>query len=113
MAQKTVSGGYQFWVVGNRTVKGETLSTDVIIAEIAEHYGMEYVYTIQRNIVNKVMPSLNSPTNETGKKSTTMTNEHILVLRKKIKNCGDCSPQFFILWILCDARKIKLSCGLS
>ena len=33
--------------------------------------------------------------------------------KNRIKNCGDCSPQFFILWILCDARKIKLSCGLS
>lgn len=28
------------------------------------------------------MPSLNSPTNEVGAKVTTMTNEHIVVLRK-------------------------------
>lgn len=83
IAQKTKSGGYQFWVIGNRTVKGELLLTDQIITEIAEHYGMEYVYTVDRNIINKVMPSQNSPTNETGAKASTMTNEHIVVLRKK------------------------------
>ena len=82
IAQKTISGGYQFWVIGNRTVKGELLLTDQIITEIAEHYGMEYVYTVDRNIINKVMPSQNSPTNETGMKASTMTNEHIVVLRK-------------------------------
>ena len=83
IAQKSRSGGYQFWVVGNRTVKKELLQTDKIIAETARKYGMEYVYTIDRNIINKVMPSLNSPTNETGQKSVTMTNEHIVIFRKK------------------------------
>ena len=83
IAQKTKTGGYQFWVIGNRTVKGELLLTDQIITEIAEHYGMEYVYTVDRNIINKVMPSQNSPTNETGAKASTMTNEHIVVLRKR------------------------------
>lgn len=83
IAKKTMSGGYHFWVVGNRTVKGETLLTDKIISEIAVQYDMEHIYTIDRNIINKVMPSLNSPSNEAGKKSTTMTNEHIVVLRKK------------------------------
>lgn len=82
IATKTKKDGYQFWVVGNRTVKGETLLTDVIIAEIAEHYGLQHIYTIDRNIINKVMPTQNSPTNESGKKSSTMTNEHIVVLRK-------------------------------
>ena len=83
IASKSRSGGYQFWVVGNRTVKGELLLTDRIIAEIAEYYNMDYVYTIDRNIINKVMPSLNSPTNEIGQKSETMTNEHIVILRKR------------------------------
>lgn len=82
IASKTKSNGYQFWVVGNRTVKNELLQTDKIIAEIAEHYGLEHIYTIDRNIVNKVMPSLNSPTNESGVKASTMTNEHIVVLKK-------------------------------
>ena len=83
IAHKTRHGGYQFWVVGNRTVKGELLKTDQIISEIAQSYKLEHVYTIDRNIINKVMPSQNSPTNEVGKKASTMTNEHIVVLRKR------------------------------
>ena len=83
ISEKTKTDGYHFWVVGNRTVKGELLKTDVIISEIADHYGLEHIYTIDRNIINKVMPSLNSPTNESGVKSGTMTNEHIVVLRKR------------------------------
>ena len=83
VSEKTKIGGYHFWVVGNRTVKGELLKTDVIITEIADSYSLEHVYTIDRNIINKVMPSLNSPTNESGVKAETMTNEHIVVLRKR------------------------------
>lgn len=83
ISEKTKAGGYHFWVVGNRTVKGELLKTDVIITEIANNYDLEHVYTIGRNIINKVMPSLNSPTNESGVKAETMTNEHIVVLRKR------------------------------
>ena len=82
IANKTKKDGYQFWVVANRTVKGEVIPTDKIIEEIAQHYGLQYVHTIARNIVNKVMPSANSPTNEVGKTSSTMTVEHIVVLRK-------------------------------
>lgn len=82
IAKKTRSGGYHFWVVGNRTVKGEVLKTDQIIAELAAAHNMQYVYTIDRNIPNKVMPSRNSPTNESGKTATTMTMEHIVLLRK-------------------------------
>lgn len=82
IAEKTKKDGYQFWVVANRTVKGEVIPTDKIIEEIAQNYGLRYVYTIDRNIVNKVMPSANSPTNEVGKTSSTMTVEHIVVLRK-------------------------------
>lgn len=83
ISRKTKTDGYQFWVVGNRTVKGELLQTDKIIAEIADSFQMDYVYTIDRNIINKVMPSQNSPTNESGKKGSTMTNEHIVILRKR------------------------------
>ena len=82
VSEKTKAGGYQFWVVGNRTVKKVLLQTDVIISELASLYHLQHVYTIDRNISNKVMPSLNSPTNEAGAKVTTMTNEHIVVLRK-------------------------------
>lgn len=83
VARKTRSGGYQFWVVGNRTVKGEKLLTDRIIAEIAAQHGLVHLRTVERSIINKVMPSLNSPTNEVGAKSATMSNEHIVVLRKQ------------------------------
>lgn len=83
IARKTKSGGYQFWVVGNRTVKNELLQTDVIITELAPQYGLVPVYTVDRNIPNKVMPSLNSPTNITGAKGNTMTMEHIVILRKE------------------------------
>lgn len=81
-SKKCRKDAYQFWVVGNRTVKNELLKTDIIISEIGEHYGLTHVHTIDRNIINKVMPSKNSPTNVAGKKVTTMTNEHIVVLRK-------------------------------
>ncbi len=83
VAQKTKSGGYQFWVVGNRTVKNELLQTDVIITELAPQYGLVPVHTVDRNIPNKVMPALNSPTNITGAKASTMTMEHIVILRKQ------------------------------
>jgi DNA modification methylase len=82
ISKKMKQGGYQFWVVGNRTVKLENLQTDKILIELSKKYGLTHVYSIGRNIPNKVMPSLNSPTNEIGKKVTTMTNEHIVVFRK-------------------------------
>lgn len=82
-ARTAKSGSYQFWVVGNRTVKGENLQTDVIISEMAAAYGVKHVYTIDREISNKVMPSRNSPSNVSGDTSTTMCNEHIVVLRKE------------------------------
>lgn len=83
ISQKCRKNSYQFWVVGNRTVKGEKLQTDEIIIEIASKYGLKHIYTCARNISNKVMPKLNSPTNETGKKVATMSNEHIVILRKE------------------------------
>lgn len=81
-AEKMKKGGYAFWVVGNRTVKNVLLQTDLIISEMATHYGLRYVYTVDRNIPNKVMPLQNSPTNEAGKKVATMTNEHMVILCK-------------------------------
>ncbi|MDR0197425.1 MAG: hypothetical protein LBI36_04320 [Oscillospiraceae bacterium] len=83
IAKKMKQGGYQFWVVGNRTVKLVNLQTDKILVELSQKYGLTHIHTIDRNIPNKVMPSLNSPTNETGIKAATMTNEHIVILRKQ------------------------------
>lgn len=81
-AKKSKKDSYQFWVVGNRTVKGTYLRTDEILVELAEKYNLEHITTFTRNIHNKVMPSLNSPSNKKGKKVTTMTNEFIIVLKK-------------------------------
>ncbi len=82
ISKKMKQDAYQFWVVGNRTVKLENLQTDKILVELSRKHGLKYVYSINRNIPNKVMPSLNSPSNITGNKVTTMTNEHIVILRK-------------------------------
>ena len=83
LSKKMTKNSYQFWVVGNRTVKQENLKTDIIIREISKHYNIQYLCTIDRNILNKVMPSKNSPTNITGETVTTMVNEHIVVLKKE------------------------------
>ncbi|GHV34680.1 hypothetical protein FACS1894187_05780 [Synergistales bacterium] len=85
ISEKTKQGGYHFWVVGNRTVKNCKLFTDVIIIELGKKYGLQHIYTINRDISNKVMPSRNSPTNVTGNTVETMVNEHIVVLRASFK----------------------------
>lgn len=83
ISQKMKKNSYQFWVVGNRTVKREKLLTDKIITELAKQYNLVHVITLGRNIPNKVMPSLNSPSNIPGETVSTMTNEHIVILRKE------------------------------
>ena len=83
ITSKMKKNGYQCWVVGNRTVKEIQLPTHQILIELAEHHGNAYVTTLVRNISNKVMPLLNSPTNKTGQKVATMTNEHIVIIRKQ------------------------------
>lgn len=75
---------YQFWVTANRTVKGIQLPTDKIIAELYESLGVKKLGEWCRNIPNKRMPGKNSPTNEKGKKISTMKQENI-VLYKTIK----------------------------
>lgn len=69
-------------VVGNRTVKGVNIPTDEITSELMFIHNFEHEKTIIRKIPNKVMPSLNSPTNEIGKLGQTMTKENIVILRK-------------------------------
>ena len=83
ITKKMKKGGYQFWVVGNRTVKLEKLLTDKIIEEMAVKYGLKHLFSFNRKIINKVMPSVNSPTNETGARVKTMTAEIIVVLKKE------------------------------
>lgn len=74
-------GSLAAWVVANRTVKGVTLPTHAILAELAEAQGYELLPSISRNIPNKRMPRENSPSNIVGRKMQTMTQEHLVLLR--------------------------------
>ena len=74
--------GFACFVVGNRRVKSVTLPTDEITAEIFKINGFRHIETIIRRIPNKRMPSKNSPTNEKGKKDTTMNFEYIVVMQR-------------------------------
>ena len=75
-------GGRVCYVVGNRRVKSIQIDLDYFTAEMFEKCGFKHDITIVREIPNKRMPAKNSPTNETGKTSTTMTNEYIVILTK-------------------------------
>jgi 16S rRNA G966 N2-methylase RsmD len=77
-------GGKSIYVVGNRTVKNVQLPTDQFIAEKFEENGFKHLITYERALSNKVMPSRNSPTNETGKTVNTMLFEYIVVCEKNI-----------------------------
>lgn len=81
-SKKSKKGTYQFWVVGNRTVKEVYLETDKILAELAQAHNLQYITTFTRNIRNKVMPSKNSPSNKAGATVSTMLNEYIVILKK-------------------------------
>lgn len=70
------------FVVGNRTVKNFQIPMDQITASFFDSMGMKFEGIFIRDILNKVMPSKNSPTNKTGVKSKTMTNEYVVVFSK-------------------------------
>jgi tRNA G10 N-methylase Trm11 len=74
--------GHACYVVGNRTVNSVILPTSITIKDFFEFCGLEYVTTHKREIPNKRMPAKNSPTNVAGETSSTMLNEHIVVMRK-------------------------------
>lgn len=79
----TKKGAYFCFVVGNRTVKGIKIPTDVIITELFQaknHY--EHINTFIRNIPHKRMPTKNSPTNIKGNHAVTMNEEFIVILKK-------------------------------
>lgn len=75
-------GGYAIYVVGNRRVQDVVLTTDQFIAECFEASGYQHLFTYERSLSNKVMPSKNSPTNKVGHKRSTMTSEYIVVCQK-------------------------------
>jgi len=70
------------FVVGNRTVKGEQIQMDQITACFFEQLGLKFENIFVRDILNKVMPSKNSPTNIVGATKQTMTNEFIVIFTK-------------------------------
>jgi len=80
---KTISkGGTICYVVGNRTVAGIQLPTDQFTAWAFEQLGFKFGNIEVRKIPNKRMPSVNSPSNVSGVKSPTMTNEFIVIMTK-------------------------------
>lgn len=78
-------GGRVCFVVGNRTVKGVQIPLDFFTAEMFEKNGFEHEITIVREIPNKRMPSKNSPSNIAGRKSTTMSNEYIVIMTRHLR----------------------------
>lgn len=70
------------FVVGNRTVKGFQIPMDQITASFLDNMGLNFEGIFIRDILNKVMPSKNSPSNKTGEKSRTMTHEYVVVFSK-------------------------------
>lgn len=82
VAEVVKEGGMVCYVVGNRTVKGIQIPLDYFTAEMFEKNGFKHINTVVREIPNKRMPSQTSPTNEKGKKVSTMCHEYIVILEK-------------------------------
>jgi hypothetical protein len=70
------------YVVGNRRVKGVTLSTDAFIIHSFAQHGLRHEKTFVRSIPNKHMPSRNSPSNVPGETDATMSKEYIVICRR-------------------------------
>lgn len=82
VATTIAHGGYACYVVGNRTVKGYTVPTAEATAAFFEKNGFRTVDICYREIPNKQMPSVNSPSNVPGEVGQTMTKEQITICRK-------------------------------
>ena len=70
------------FVVGNRTVKSIQIPMDQITSSFLDSLGLKFEQIFVREILNKIMPSKNSPSNKVGVKSKTMCNEYIVVFGK-------------------------------
>jgi SAM-dependent methyltransferase len=75
-------GGYCCIVIANRTVRRVVIPTHEIILEMGAKVGFERVAVIPRNIPTKRLPWENAPENIPGMKGKTMSQEHIIVMRK-------------------------------
>jgi DNA modification methylase len=76
------ANGRVCFVVGNRTVKNVQIPMDQITASFLESLGMKIEHIFVREILNKIMPASNSPTNKVGATSQTMSNEYIVIAKK-------------------------------
>lgn len=83
VANKVRAGGVVCYVVGNRNVKGVQIPLDYFTAEMFEKSGFKHKITIVREIPSKRMPSKTSPTNKSGIKVNTMSNEYIVIMQKQ------------------------------
>lgn len=75
-------GGYACFVVANTKVAGISLPADEAIEHFFENCGFSHVDTFRREILNKRMPSRNSPSNITGKTDETISREFIVIMQK-------------------------------
>jgi len=82
LVPKVKPHGYLIFVLGNRTVKGVSLPTDIIITELLQVLGVRHLLTRIRQIGNKRMPSENSPTNIPGERGPTMKYEYVVICKK-------------------------------
>lgn len=82
VAKSVRIGGTVCYVVGDRRVKGVQIPLDYFTAEMFEKFGFKHKITIVREIPNKRMPALTSPTNKAGEKVSTMSHEYIVILNK-------------------------------
>ncbi len=82
ISSKIKQNGHVCFVVGNRKVKGYELPTDIISKDFFEYNGFTFKETLIREISNKRMPAVNSPSNIKGIKENTMRYEYIVVLQK-------------------------------
>lgn len=69
------------FVTGSRIVKNVKLHTDIIISELASHYGFDLKGIMYRDIDSKRIPSKISASNIKGDTAATMTKESIVILK--------------------------------
>jgi len=69
-------------IVSNRQMSRVEIPTDQITVDFFRFLDFDYSQRYHRQIPNKVLPRENAPENESGNKSSTMEDEHILVFEK-------------------------------
>jgi len=81
MARLLKCNGSMLLTLGNRTVDRVEFPFITINHELAEHYGLELVHVITRNIINKRMPIRVSRLSD-GQPVNSMSKETVLLFKK-------------------------------